>query len=157
MVIVTEAIEQCHANLVTAAETFAKAGIAERDGTICCFRSKYKYNLIRPITYIQKLIEPAWQSFIITPPHPEYPAAHAYVTGSVMQAASVSLGKGAGVTDHAYEFRGWPARPFTTLFAAAEQAGISRLYGGIHYLNSIDEGLVLAKELGDKVGAIKLH
>ncbi len=157
MAIVTEAIEQTNSNLWIAAEAYAKAGIAEHDGTIVCFRAKYHYNLIRPITYIQKLIDPTWQSFIITPPHPEYPAAHAYVTGSVMQAVSGVLGDHVSVTDYTYEFRGWPARTFSTLFAAAEQAGISRLYGGIHYLPSINEGLALARDLGSKVGSIKLH
>ncbi len=157
MAIVTEAIEQTSSNLGVAAETYAKAGIAERDGSIECFRSKYHYNLIRPVSYIQKLINPTWMSFIITPPFPEYPAAHAYVTGSVMQAVSEVLGHHVKVTDNAYVFRGWAPRTFNTIFAAAEEAGISRLYGGIHYLESINEGLSLAKELGARVGTIKLH
>ena len=157
MAIVTQAIEQTNSNLAVAAETYAKAGIAERDATIVCFGAKYTYNLIRPVTYIQKLIDPAWLPFIVTPPHPEYPAAHAYVTGSVMQAVSKVLGEHVRVTDRSYVFRGWSPRTFNTIFAAAEEAGISRLYGGIHYLNSIDAGLSLAKELGNRVGQIQLH
>ncbi len=157
MAIVTEAIEQTNADLGIGAEAYAKAGIAERDATIMCFRAKYVYNLIRPISYIQKLIDPAWQSFIVTPPHPEYPAAHAHVTGAVMQAVSKVLGEHVKVTDRAYIFRGWAPRTFNTLFSVAEEAGISRLYGGIHYLNSINAGLSLAKDLGNRVGGIKLH
>ena len=157
MALVTEAIEQTNANLGTAAEAYAKAGIAERDATIECFRSKYTYNLIRPVSYIQKLIDPNWQSFIVTPPHPEYPAAHAYVTGSVMQAAASVLGNNVKVTDRSYVFRGWAPRTFNNMFAAAEEAGISRLYGGIHYLESVNEGLSLARELGNRVGSIHLH
>lgn len=157
MAIVTQAIEQRQFNLGTAAEAYAKAGIAERDATIECFRSKYTYNLVRPVTYIQKLINPTWLPFIVTPPHPEYPAAHAYVTGSVMQAATVVLGEKVAVTDHSYDFRGWTPRSFNTLFAAGEEAGISRLYGGIHYLPSINMGLSLGKDLGNRVGKIKLH
>ncbi len=157
MAIVTEAIEQTNSSLAVAAETYAKAGIAERDASIVCFRSKYHYNLIRPITLIQKWFDPNWFSFIITPPHPEYPAAHAYVTGSVMQAVSKVLGDHVRVTDRSYVFRGWAPRTFNTIFAAAEEAGISRLYGGIHYLPSINIGLSLAKELGNRVGNINLH
>jgi hypothetical protein len=157
MAIVTQAIEQTNSNLAVAAETYAKAGIAERDATIACFGAKYTYNLIRPVTYIQKLIDPAWLPFIVTPPHPEYPAAHAYVTGSVLQAVSKVLGDHVKVTDRSYVFRGWSPRTFDTIFAAAEEAGISRLYGGIHYLNSIEAGLSLAKELGNRVGQIQLH
>src|SRR5262249_54889870 len=113
--IVTQAIEQSHANLAIAAETYAKAGIAERESTIVCFRSKYKYNQLRPVTYIQKLIDPAWLPFIVTPPHPEYPAAHAMVTGSVMEAAAKVLGENVKITDHTYDFRGWTPRTFNGL------------------------------------------
>jgi hypothetical protein len=153
----TQALQQRQENLAVAAETYAKAGIAERDATIICFRSKYKYNLLRPITYIRKLIDPNWLSFIPTPPHPEYPAAHAYITSSVMQAATRVLGNNVSFTDHSYDFRGYAPRSFTSLFKAGEEAGISRLYGGIHYLPSINAGLALGKDLGNKIGDIKLH
>ena len=155
--VLTQAIEQNGIDLGRAAEAYAKGGIAERDGSIVCFRSKYKYFLVRPITYIRKLIDPAWSSFIPTPPHPEYPAAHAFVTGSVMQAAARVLGNNLPYIDHTYDFRGYPSRSFKSLFAAAEEAGISRLYGGIHYLPSINNGLDMAKEIGNKIGDIKMH
>ncbi|MEO8416225.1 MAG: vanadium-dependent haloperoxidase [Ginsengibacter sp.] len=155
--IVTEAIDQTNSNLGIAAEVYAKTGIAERESTIECFRSKYHFNLLRPVSYIKKLIDPNWLPFIVTPPFPEYPAAHAYVTGAVMQAAASVLGNHVKVTDGIYVFRGWPSRTYNTLFAAAEEAGISRLYGGIHFLPSINTGLELAKELGNKIGNINLH
>src|SRR5678815_1038391 len=66
---ITQAIEQSHANLATAAEAYAKAGIALRDGSIVTFRSKYDNFLIRPVTYIQKVIEPGWLPVFPTPPH----------------------------------------------------------------------------------------
>lgn len=155
--IITQAIEQTHVNLAIAAEIYAKAGIAERDATIVCFRSKYKYNQLRPVTYIQKLIDPAWLPFIPTPPHPEYPAAHAMITGAVMATAEKILGDNVKITDHSYDFRGWTPRTFNSLFQAAENAGISRLYGGIHCLPSINTGFDLAHDLGGKIGEIKLR
>ena len=154
--IVTQALEQTKANLAVAAEVYAKAGIAERDAACVCFRSKYTYNLLRPITYIRKVIDPAWLPFIPTPPHPEYPAAHAFVTGAVMQATAKVLGEKVPVTDHSYDFRGYPTRTYGSIFAAAEEAGISRLYGGIHTLPSINTGLVFAKLIGNMAGDIKL-
>src|SRR5438128_470587 len=102
------AIEQTKSDMSVAAETYAKAGIAERDATIICFRSEYTYNLVRPVTCIQKFIYADWQSFIPTPPHPEYPAAHSFVTGAVMQAISMVLGENLTITDHSYDFRSWP-------------------------------------------------
>lgn len=154
--IVTQAIEKKGLGLLEAAEVYAKAGIAERDAVLVCFKSKYLYNLVRPVTYIRKLIDVNWLPFIVTPPHPEYPAAHAMVTGSVMEAAASVLGKQFSVTDKTYEFRGWPARTYSGLFEAAEEAGISRLYGGIHYQNSIDIGLSMAKQIGSTIGNLNL-
>ena len=155
--IVIQALVQKRASLAIAAEAFAKYGIAERDAIIVCFKSKYAYNLIRPVTYIRKLIDPNWLSFIPTPPHPEYPAAHAFVTGAAMQAVTRVLGEHVTITDHTYDFLGYAPRTYGTLFKAGEEAGISRLYGGIHYLPSINIGLSLGHEIGDRVGKIKLH
>jgi hypothetical protein len=157
--IILQALEQ-HKDKVSlgiAAEALAKAGIADREAIIVTFRSKYAYNLLRPVTYIRKVIDPNWLPFIVTPPHPEYPAAHASVTGAVMEAISRVLGNDINITDHTYDFRGWTPRFYPTLIKAGEEAGISRLYGGIHYLPSINEGLALAREIGGRIGAIKLH
>ena len=74
-----------------------------------------------------------------------------------MQAAARSIGNNVAFTDHSYDFRGYAPRSFKSLFAGGEEAGISRLYGGIHYLPSINTGLAMAKEIGNKIGNIKLH
>lgn len=153
--IILQCIELSDVNLFTAAEALAKGGIGERDATIVCFKSKYLYNVMRPVTYIQKVIDPKWLPFITTPPHPEYPAAHAFVTGGALRAAEHVLGK-MKFTDHTYDFRGWTPRVYNSMFKAAEEAGISRLYGGIHYRISIQTGLALGEELGDRVGNLKM-
>ena len=155
--IVTQVIEQEKISLLKAAEAYAKAGIAERESVVVCFRSKYKYTTMRPVSYIKKVIDTSWMPFISTPPHPEYPAAHALNTGAVMQAVEGVLGANTGFTDHAYDFRGWPPQTFASLFDAARQAGISRLYGGIHYQPSINTGLVIGKAIGTRISAIKLY
>jgi hypothetical protein len=159
ILVVTQAFEQSGLHLAMVAEAYAKAGIAEREGFIVTFRSKYASFLVRPVTYIRKVIDPAhtWSPLISTPPHPEYPAAHAMLTGTVMQAVARVIGNNHTVVDHAYDFRGFPTQTYTTIFGAAEQAGISRNYAGIHYLISITEGLRMAKILGDRVGDIRLQ
>jgi hypothetical protein len=155
--VITQILYAKGANLSLAAEVYAKAGIAERDATVVCFTAKYKYNQIRPVSYIRKVIDPNWLPFIPTPSHPEYPAAHATITGSVMEAVAKVLGNDFSFTDHTYDFRGFPSRPYTSIFGVAEESGISRLYGGIHYLESIHTGWAIAKEIGDNVGGIKLQ
>lgn len=157
MLFVTQAIEQTKVNLAIAAEAYAKAGIAERESTIVCFRGKYKYNLLRPVTYIRKLTDPKWLPFIPTPPFPEYPVAHALITAAVVQAVSNVLGDHVSVTDHAYNFRGWSPRTYPTLFEAAEEPGISHLYGSIHYRVSINVSLSLERDLVNLIGNIKLR
>jgi len=151
-----QALENKGADLAVAAETLAKAGIAERDATIVCFATKYTYNRIRPVSYIQNVIDNSWLPFIGTPPHPEYPAAHAFITGTVMKAAEKVLGH-TSITDHTYDFKGWTARSYNSLFDAAREAGISRLYGGIHYRPSIEIGLALGDELGTRIGELDLR
>jgi len=75
----------------------------------------------------------------------------------VMEAVAKVLGNDFNFTDHTYDFRGFPSRSYTTIFGVAEESGISRLYGGIHYLESIHTGWAIAKELGANVGDINLH
>jgi len=157
MLVVTQALEQTKSSLAVAAEVYAKAGIAERESIIVAFRTKYAYNILRPVSYIRKVIDTTWLSFIPTLPFPEYPANHAFITGTVLVAAAKVLGDHVTLTDHAYDFRGWAPRTYTSLFQVAEEAGISRLYGGIHYMPSIKEGLSLAKDLGGSIGGIALN
>ncbi|HEX3081617.1 MAG TPA: vanadium-dependent haloperoxidase [Puia sp.] len=153
---VTQIIAAKKVGLAVAAEVYAKCGIAERDGTIVTFAAKYKYNQMRPVTYIRRFIDTAWLPFITTPPHPEYPAAHAMLTGSLMQTASVVLGDKINFTDHSYDFRGFPSRNYTSIFGVAEEAGISRNYGGIHYIPSIHTGLDMARKIGSNIGNLKM-
>lgn len=143
-----------HRDLVTSIQVNAKAGMALWDGLIVCFRSKYKYNQVRPVTYIDKFIDPKWLPLIPTPSHPEYPAAHAYITSATMAAIAAEIGDHHEFIDRTYEFHGWPARPFSTLNDVGIEAGNSRRFGGIHYAPSILVGHKDGTKLGQEVGAI---
>jgi len=154
--ILNQLLEQKQTSLGFAAEAYAKMGMALREALILCFRSKYHYNLVRPVTYIRKLIDPSWLPLIGTPPHPEYPAAHAHVTMAAMEAISKLFGDDVVFTDHTYDFLGFAPRDFSRITDAGKESGISRRYGGIHYLPSIETGWVLGKKIGDDIGEIKL-
>jgi hypothetical protein len=58
-------------SLDVAAEAYARAGIAVSDAFIACWNTKFRYNLLRPVTYIRRLIDPTWSSLLVTPPFPE--------------------------------------------------------------------------------------
>lgn len=157
MNVVVEAIEQNGADLGTAAEALAKTGIAVREIQLTVFRSKYQYLQMRPVSYIRKVIDPNWLPLILTPAHPEYPAAHAYMHGAVMRTLSYVLGFNTPVTDHTYDFRGFAPRQFATFEAVTDECGNSRRYGGIHYMPSIVMGWSQGRAMGDMIGNIKLE
>jgi hypothetical protein len=157
MNIVVEAIDQNGTDLGTTAEALAKTGIAMREAFLNTFRSKYQYLQMRPVSYIRKLWDPKWLPVIGTPSHPEYPAAHPYITGAVMRALSYVIGFNTPVVDYTYGFRGFAPRSYSSLDAVADEAGISRRYAGVHYMPSIITGWSDGRALGDRVGSIKLH
>ena len=155
--VAVEAVEQSGVDLGIAAEGFAKAGIAIRESILTTFRSKYQYLQIRPVSYIRKVIDAGWSSLITTPSHPEYPAAHADISGAVMRALAHVLGSNTPVVDHTYDFRGFAPRAFPNLDAVAEESGNSRRYGGIHYMPSIIVGWAHGRGVGDLVGNIQME
>ena len=154
MNVVNTVLRQEHRDLITSIQVNAKAGMALWDGLIMCFRSKYQYNQMRPVTYIARFIDPNWLPLIPTPSHPEYPAAHAYITSAAMAAAASEIGDHHEFIDRTYEFLGWPARPFSTLNDVGIEAGNSRRFGGIHYAPSITTGHNDGKKVGEEIGAI---
>ena len=152
--ILTQILDNSNASLATADVAYAKAGIAMWDASIVCWRSKFKYNQIRPVSYIEAQIDPTWMSFIATPPHPEYPAAHALITSSVMEALTSVFGRGYRFTDHTYDFLSYPSRNYSSFDDAALECGESRVYGGIHYQPSVDVGHAAGSLIGKAAAAI---
>ncbi len=125
-----------------AAEAYALTGSALNDALIACFAAKYQYNLIRPITYIRDVMgQSGWNTQIGTPPHPEYPSAHASLSAAAAEILQQLFGNTGTITDHTYDYLGLAPRTYASFTAIGEEAGISRLYAGIHYPQSIDAGL----------------
>jgi membrane-associated phospholipid phosphatase len=129
------------AGLSRQADVLARLGIAVADAFIACWHDKYAYRLVRPVTYIRRSFDPAWTPLLSTPPFPEYPSGHSTVSGASAEVLSALFGE-----DHAFEDRtptseGLPPRRFASFRAAADEAGISRLYGGIHFRPAIESGL----------------
>jgi hypothetical protein len=123
-----------------AAEAYARTGIAVNDAFINCWFTKYVYGLVRPVTYIRKLFDPGWTSPVGTPPFPEYTSGHSTQSGATAAILTDMLGTVA-FTDSTHLEIGLAPRSFPSLERAADEAAISRLYGGIHYRAAIDVGL----------------
>jgi membrane-associated phospholipid phosphatase len=113
------------------ARLFAALNTAQADAFIACWDAKYSYWSIRPVSAIRASIDTDWLSDVATPPFPSYVSGHASTSG----AASTVLA--------AF----FPAQA-RALAAMAEEAALSRLYGGIHYRSDNEAGLVLGRRIG---------
>ncbi len=121
-------------------EGFALVGVGVGDAFISGWNIKYIVMLMRPVTYIQRFIQDSWQPFIQTPPFPEFISGHSIVSETAATLLTSLYGTVA-FTDNTERFRNLQSRSFTSFQAAASEAAISRLYGGIHFRTGIEKGL----------------
>jgi hypothetical protein len=156
--ILGQVIRSQDSSLAVAAEAYARLGIAVCDAFIACWRVKYIHNLLRPITYIRNHIDPAWGDAmpLATPPFPEYTSGHSVQSAAAAEVLTATFGDVA-FTDHTHDGRGLAPRGFSSFSAFAEEAAISRLYGGIHYRSAIERGLDQGRCIGTAVAALPLR
>ena len=124
------------------ARLFALLNIAMADAVICAWDAKYTFNFWRPVTAIA-FAEPQlnWMSFIVTPPFPDYTSGHSTVSAAAATVLPLFYGTedlpfttGSDVLPGVF-------RSFSTCFDAAEEAAVSRIYGGIHFRSASEDGL----------------
>lgn len=155
--ILRQVIQKENTPLDKAALAYALTGIALNDAWISSWKTRYTYNLLRPITYIQTVMgHPEWTPAISTPPHPEYPGGHATMSASIAEVLAVLFGKDYSFTDHTYDQFGMTPRTYSSFWAIAQEAAISKVYGGIHYRLSVDVGLQQGKDVTQNIIAILL-
>jgi len=152
LAIANQILVQEGANLEVAAETYARVGIANADAVTAVWWAKYHYNLLRPVTYIRQLIDASWATVLPTPPFPEYTSAHSTQSAAAAASLEYLFGEDVAFVDHAHDADGFAPRSFPRIYAAAEEAGISRIYAGIHF----PSGNVDGQEQGRCVAA-KVH
>jgi len=133
-------------------DVLMRLNVAMADAFIGCWREKYRHDLLRPITYIKRVIDPEWMPFILTPPFPEYPSGHSTQSSAASKVLASVLGDPYPFSDKTREKDGAVPRNFTGFTAAAKEAGISRLYGGIHFRSGMERGY----EQGQCIGAYAL-
>ena len=149
--ILKQILQKENTPLMKGADAYLRLGITMNESTISCWKSKYTFHQLRPITYIRKYINAGWNSFIGTPAHPEYLAAHATISSSAAYALESVFGKNYSFADHTYESIAMPVRSYSSIEAAGTEAGMSRLYGGIHYRQSIEAGKACGNKVGENV------
>ena len=136
-------------------DVMARLGVVLGDAFIGCWDAKYQYDLVRPITYIKRVIDPKWETLLNTPPFPEYPSGHSTQSGAAATVMTNLFGDNFAFSDNTIAADGIPARQFKDFWAAANDAGISRMYGGIHFRAAIDQGLSQGRCIGQFTNALK--
>lgn len=150
VLIESQLVDELGLKLDRSAMMYALTGVALGDSFIAAWSQKYQINLLRPVTYINGYIDPQWQPFIASPGFPEYPSGHSVVSGA---AAEVLTGmfNTVAFTDDSKRRQGMEPRSYTSFLAAANEAAISRLYGGIHYREAIENGVRMGQCIGQNV------
>lgn len=153
--IALQVAERANLPLDDTVDLLARMGVAMSDAFVGCWNAKYAYNLIRPVTYIRRVIDPKWEPILFTPPFPEYPSGHSTVSGAMDAVLTAFFGADYVFEDNTGSPDGRNPRNFKSFHEAAEEAGISRLYGGIHYHSAIVDGLVQGRCIGGYTNALK--
>lgn len=156
--ILTQTLRAQNSTLATAAVGYMRVGVAVCDAFIECWDAKFRYNLLRPVTYVRQHIDQGWGNPLplTTPPFAEYTSGHSVQSGAAATVLTATFGAVA-FTDHTHDARGLPPRSFSSFEAAAQEAAISRLYGGIHYRSAIDKGLQQGRRIGGAVAALPIR
>ncbi|MCU0420414.1 MAG: vanadium-dependent haloperoxidase [Cyclobacteriaceae bacterium] len=136
---------------MVSAEAYVLVSLALIDGFISCWDEKYRSKLIRPESYINQYIDENWLPILQTPPFPEYTSGHSVISGAASVALTGVFGDNFAFVDSTEVDFGLPVRSYVSFNQAAEEAAISRMYGGIHYRPAVEEGLKEGKALGEFV------
>ncbi len=142
------AAKKTNADVMKTVYTYTKTSIAIADGFISCWDEKYRSNLIRPETLINDHIDENWEPVLQTPPFPEYTSGHSVVSGAAAVALTSIYGDSFAFDDDTEVQYGLPVRSFTSFKQAADEAAISRMYGGIHYRAAVEVGVKQGRQLG---------
>lgn len=146
-----QAAEIAGADWPTTVSAYLLTSMALFDGFISCWDEKYRSQLIRPETVINAYIDERWRPLLQTPPFPEYTSGHSVISTAAAEVLGSIFGYKFDFNDHTEVAYGLPVRHFSSFRAAADEAAISRLYGGIHYRAAIMNGQIQGRGIALKV------
>ncbi len=149
--IVKIAAKKTNSDFNKTVHAYTKTSMAIVDAFISCWDEKYRSNLIRPETLINEHIDENWKPVLQTPPFPEYTSGHSVVSGAAATALTDIFGDDFSFDDDTEVAYGLPVRSFNSFNEAADEAAISRMYGGIHYRKAVAVGVKQGRDLGQFV------
>lgn len=143
------AAEQAQLSFAQSVATHTILALALHDAFISCWDEKYRSERIRPETVINRHLDPAWRPVLQTPPFPEYTSGHSVVSSASAVVLTALFGENFSFADSTEVLFGLPVRKFDSFNEAAEEAAISRLYGGIHYRDACENGVTQGRRVGE--------
>ncbi len=136
------------ADPVKTARAYALTAVAMFDGFIACWDEKYRSKVVRPVTVINEWFDPHWAPFLQTPPFPEYTSGHSTISAAAATVLTDLFGPAITFKDTVdLKYIGMQ-REFNSFYQAADEASISRVYGGIHYRTGVDAGGAQGRQVG---------
>ncbi len=138
-------------SMIQSSQLYALSSVAMFDAFIACWEEKYKTVRIRPETVINNTIDPDWRPYLETPAFPEYVSGHSDISAAAGMIITHLAGDNLAFTDSTEYIYGHGVRSFPSVKAAYMEASISRVYGGIHYRDGVEEGTVQGEHVGQWV------
>jgi hypothetical protein len=151
MGIVATAARKTNADALRSADAYARTALALADGFMSAWDEKYRSGVVRPETVINAHLDESWEPLLQTPPFPEYPSGHSVISTAAAQVLTEQFGPNFAFVDSTEMDYGIPPRAFESFEQAAAEAAISRLYGGIHYRQAIEQGIMEGRRVGQHV------
>lgn len=150
--IATDLLKLRKASLAEAAHVYAQLNLAMADAFIAAWHTKFQLSVLRPVTYIQLVVDSNWVPELMhTPPFPEYPSGHSVQSSAAAAVMNRVFGANTRFIDNTHNDRGWGPRTFNSFQQAADEAALSRLYAGIHYRFGVRGGQVQGVCVASKV------
>ncbi len=132
-------------------EAYVLTAISLNEAFISCWDEKYRSKLIRPETYINQYIDEEWVPLLQTPPFPEHTSGHSVASTAAAYTLTQLFGDEIHIVDSSEVAYGLPIREFDGFTQMAQEAAISRFYGGIHYMPAITEGSAQGRQVGELI------
>lgn len=145
------AAQKANLSFAETAYVHALVGMTLHDAFISCWKAKYDTDRIRPETVINQKLDQRWRPLLQTPPFPEYTSGHSVISRASAVVLTGYFGDNFEFIDSSETYFGLPERPFPSFLYASEEAAISRLYGGIHFRDAIEEGVKQGGKIGEMI------
>lgn len=146
--ITSVATRKTKSNFSETINAYVNVSISLFDAFISCWDEKWKTLVVRPETLINKYYDEEWLPVLQTPPFPEYTSGHSVISRAAAVTLTDLFGENFYFVDTTELKYGLNERSFNSFIHASEEAAISRLYGGIHYMMAIEEGVTQGNKLG---------